>query len=90
MINIDEEQIEIDKYLINLVLVVDSKGNDNEKKELIISFKEYLSIICQSEISLNNLFQTIENLDGLRLAAILHDMGKMYEYDFRFRTNRKK
>ena len=51
MINTDEEQIEIDKYLINLALVVDSKGNDNEKKELIISFKEYLSIICQSEIS---------------------------------------
>lgn len=25
---------------------------------------------------------TIENLDGLRLAAILHDMGKMHEYDF--------
>lgn len=24
----------------------------------------------------------IENVDGLRLAAILHDMGKMYEYDF--------
>ena len=62
MINTDEEQIEIDKYLINLALVVDSKGNDNEKKELIISFKEYLSIICQSKISLNNLFQTIENL----------------------------
>lgn len=62
MINTDEEQIEIDKYLINLALVVDSKGNDNEKKELIISFKEYLSIICQSEISLNNLFQTLENL----------------------------
>ena len=24
---------------------------------------------------------TIENIDGLKLAAILHDMGKMYEYD---------
>jgi len=62
MINTDEEQIEIDKYLINLALLVDSKGNDNEKKEIINSFKEYLSIICQSEISLNNLFKILENL----------------------------
>ena len=62
MIKNDEEQLEIDKYLINLALLVDSKGNDNEKKELINSFKEYLSIICQSENSLYNLFKTLENL----------------------------
>jgi hypothetical protein len=62
MIKNDEEQLEIDKYLINLAFLVDSKGNDNEKKELINSFKEYLSIICQSENSLYNLFKTLENL----------------------------
>lgn len=62
MINSDEEQIEINKYLINLALLVDSKGNDNEKKELINSFKEYLSIICQSDNSLYNLFKNLENL----------------------------
>ena len=62
MLNSEEDQIEIDKYLINLAILVDSKGNDKEKKELINSFKAYLSLICQSENKLHNLFKTLENL----------------------------
>ena len=53
----------INEYLINISLELYSNNiNNDEKIKILNSFKEFLTIIYQSENELNNLFNEIENL----------------------------
>jgi hypothetical protein len=59
-----ENEINIEEYLINISIALYKNYNtyNNEKMEILNKFKEYLSMIFQSDNKLRTLFNTLEYL----------------------------
>ena len=91
MENFNYKELNINEYLINISNSLYNNYNtfNNEKMKILNNFKEYLSFVFQSNIELNNLFNTLEYLICQNNTNIIYNKKILILYPVIFEFNPK-